>query len=185
MQRPLLILDLDETLAFATTEARPDLGVPDFRVGEFAVHRRPYLGEFLRTVASWYDLAVWSSASAPYVAGLVGRLFADGPALRFIWSSERCTRRYHPETQEYYWVKDLKKVKRAGFALERVLMIDDTPAKLERNYGNHLRVLPFEGQAGDVELRNLIPYLGFLRDVEDLRAVEKRDWRLRLPEPDG
>ncbi|WP_152049515.1 HAD family hydrolase [Tautonia marina] len=177
MSKPLLILDLDETLASATTEHRPDLGEPDFRVASFAVYRRPHLAEFLRTVAGWYDLSVWSSASGPYVLALVGGLFPDPSSLRFVWSCERCTRRLHPETQEYYWVKDLKKVKRVGFALERVLMIDDTPAKLERNYGNHLRVHLFEGQPADTELRDMLPFLDRLRTVENMRAVEKRYWR--------
>ncbi len=177
MSRPLLILDLDETLVYATAEPRPDLGDPDFRVAAFAVYRRPHLAEFLRAVGGWYDLAVWSSASGPYVAALVGGLFPDPSSLRFVWSCERCTRRFHPEAQEYDWFKDLKKVKRAGFALERVLMIDDTPAKLERNYGNHLRVHPFEGQPEDTDLRDLLPFLERLRTVENLRSVEKRQWR--------
>src|SRR5262249_4819327 len=128
-----------------------------------------YLDEFLGFVEARFDLAVWSSASGPYVSALVGHLFPRPSALRFIWSCERCTRRFHPENQDYYWVKDLKKVKRAGFALERLLMIDDTPEKLERNYGNHLRVGPFEGQAGDTELRDLIPFLSRLCSVEDVR----------------
>lgn len=178
MNKPLLILDLDETLAHATADPRSDLGAPDFRVADFAVYRRPHLAEFLRAVGGWYDLAVWSSASGPYVAALAGRLFPDPSSLRFVWSCDRCTRRLHPETQDHYWVKDLKKVKRAGFALERVLMIDDTPAKLERNYGNHLRVRPFEGRPDDTELRDLLPFLARLRAVENMRAVEKRHWRL-------
>ncbi len=56
-------------------------------------------------------------------------------------------------------------------------MIDDTPEKLERNYGNHVRIRPFEGQADDTELRDLIPFLNWLCSVEDLRSVEKRNWR--------
>ncbi len=178
MPRTLLILDLDETLAYATDEGGPEAGLPDFRVANFAVYRRPFLTEFLRTVSAWYDLAVWSSAGQTYVASIVGRLFPDPASLQFVWSCERCTRRLDPENQEFVWLKDLKKVRRAGYALERVLMIDDTPAKLGRHYGNHIRVRPFEGQRDDTELRDLLPFLERLRNIENVRRVEKRHWRL-------
>jgi TFIIF-interacting CTD phosphatase-like protein len=177
LARHLLILDLDETLVYSTAEPRDDLGPSDLQIGEYCVYRRPCLDEFLGFVATCFDLAVWSSAGSAYVSALVGYLFSTPSSLRFVWASERCTRRFHPENQDYYWVKDLKKVKRAGFALQRVLMIDDTPEKLERNYGNHLRIRPFEGQADDTELRDLIPFLCWLCSVEDLRSVEKRNWR--------
>jgi TFIIF-interacting CTD phosphatase-like protein len=177
LPRHLLILDLDETLVYATEQPRDDLGPGDLRIGEYTVYRRPFLDEFLRFVEGHFDLAVWSSAGGLYVAELVAHLFPPPSPLRFVWSCERCTRRFHPETQDHYWVKDFKKVKRAGFALEHVLMIDDTPEKLERNYGNHLRVRPFEGQADDTELRDLIPFLNRMLLVEDMRSVEKRNWR--------
>lgn len=38
-------------------------------------------------------------------------------------------------------------------------MLDDTPQKLERNYGNHLRISPFEGDPDDSELANVVPFL--------------------------
>lgn len=179
LTRHLLTLDLDETLVYATPEPRADLGSADFRVGEHHVNRRPYLDGFLNSAKTAFDLAVWSSASKPYVSELAERIFPTPTDLRFVWSCERCTRRFHPEKQDYYWVQDLKKVKRAGFALERVLMIDDSPEKLERNYGNHLRVTAFEGQSADTELRELKRFLVRLLAVVDVRPVEKRNWRQR------
>ena len=45
MQRQLLILDIDETLVYATETPleRP----PDFRVGPFVAYRRPHLHKFI------------------------------------------------------------------------------------------------------------------------------------------
>jgi len=175
VDKHLLILDLDETLIYGTEEPldRPH----DFRVAHYFVYRRPYLGEFLSAVSGWFDLAVWSSASHLYVAGVVSALFPDPTGLRFVWASNRCTRRFDPEWQDYYWVKDLRKAKRAGYPLERVLMIDDSPEKLERHYGNLLWVRPFTGQQEDTELRMVLPYLDSLRGAENLRTIEKRYWR--------
>jgi RNA polymerase II subunit A small phosphatase-like protein len=56
-------------------------------------------------------------------------------------------------------------------------MIDDTPQKLERHYGNLIRVSPFEGDSSDNELRNLLPYLNWLRSFDNVRTIEKRWWR--------
>mmetsp|Transcript_25400 Transcript_25400/g.61179 ORF Transcript_25400/g.61179 Transcript_25400/m.61179 type:complete len:241 (+) Transcript_25400:103-825(+) len=58
-----------------------------------------------------------------------------GQQLDFVWTAERVTRRYDPFLYTHYDVKDLRKVKRRGYALERVLIVDDTKRKAERNYG--------------------------------------------------
>ncbi|WP_435018189.1 NIF family HAD-type phosphatase [Tundrisphaera sp. TA3] len=177
MDKPLLILDLDETLIYAEPGNPSDDRPVDFHIPGHRVLRRPYLTEFLETTGLWFELAVWSSASTPYVRSMVAKIFPAPEALAFAWSSDRCTLRYHAELQTCYCVKDLKKVKRLGYDLGRVLMVDDTPSKLERNYGNHLPVDPFEGQPGDTELRDVLPFLDRLREAEDVRRIEKRAWR--------
>ncbi|WP_254512628.1 HAD family hydrolase [Anatilimnocola floriformis] len=174
---PLLILDLDETLIHARES--PLQRPPDFEAGPFAVYQRPMLREFLAAVAQQYRLAIWSSASADYVTVIVERM-APPVELDFVWSRSRCTPRYHLELMERYWVKDLKKVKRLGFDLSRVLMVDDTPSKLERNFGNAVYVRPFEGDATDEELPRLATYLLSLAECADFRRVEKRGWRSRV-----
>jgi RNA polymerase II subunit A small phosphatase-like protein len=175
MDKQLLILDLDETLVHGAET--PLERKPDFLIGLYSVYRRPFLGEFLAQVYEWFRVAVWSSATRPYVQGVVEEVFAGPRELVFVWSRERCTQCLDPEFQEYYWVKNLKKVKRLGHALERVLVVDDSARKLERQYGNHLRVRPFFGEPSDTELRDVLPFLNRLRDVDNLRTVEKRFWR--------
>jgi len=71
----------------------------------------------------------------------------------------------------------LKKVRRAGFELERVLVVDDSPEKLERNYGNIVVVSEFIGDPADRELLELADYLSELADEGDFRRIEKRAWR--------
>ena len=79
--------------------------------------------------------------------------------------------------RQYYWVKDLRKVRRLGYDLRRVIFIDDTARKLERSYGNLVRVRPFKGDPDDDELLHLARYLDRLDREENIRAVEKRYWR--------
>src|SRR5262249_54672810 len=153
--------DLDETLLHATPV--PFAQPADFRVGDYFAYRRPFLADFLAAVSDWYDLAVWTSSSAGYAHCVVAQLFAGPDALRFVWARERCTPRYHPELLDYYWIKNLDKLKRKGYRLDRVLVVDDSPEKLSRHYGNLVRVQPFEGDPDDVELRELLPFLDWLR----------------------
>jgi RNA polymerase II subunit A small phosphatase-like protein len=79
--------------------------------------------------------------------------------------------------RQYYWVKDLKKLRRRGYRKEQIIIVDDTPRKLERSYGNLVRVHPFEGDPSDDELLYLMRYLDRIREEENIRIIEKRGWR--------
>ena len=60
-QRMLLILDIDETLLYATVSPldRPE----DFRLEDFFVYLRPHLGEFLSLCSSHFKHAIWTASS--------------------------------------------------------------------------------------------------------------------------
>ncbi len=172
--RLLVICDLGETLVHATQD--PALDPPDFMVDEYRVRRRPQLAEFLRSVSRFADLAVWSSASDSYVAEIVQQIVPSEVSLRCVWARSRCTRRRDMDQFEEYWVKDLKKVKNLGYSLERILIVDDSPEKIERHYGNHVRIEPFYGELDDCTLPKLAAYLERFAVMENVRTVEKRGW---------
>ncbi len=175
MDRPLLILDLDETVIRATEEEPPN-GF-DFRAFRYFVRKRPHLDTFLRTVRQWYDLAVWSASADDYAHQVVEDALGGSSGLCFVWARSRCTLRFDEETREHYFAKNLRKVKRSGFDLKRVLIIDDYSANVRQNFGNHLRLQPFEGEPTDRELLDVIPFLRWLKDQDDFRKIEKRGWR--------
>jgi carboxy-terminal domain RNA polymerase II polypeptide A small phosphatase len=174
MIRKLLILDLDETLLFATESALDR--VEDFQVGPYYVYLRPGLSAFLSVCFQCYDVAVWTSSSSTYAAGVVPKVFEDRD-LKFIWSSERCTSRRDFENDTYVNTKNLAKVKRRGYDLAQVVTVDDTPMKYSRNFGNLVRVTEYLGGVDDDELFKLGQYLKELALVPNVRVVEKRYWR--------
>ena len=107
------------------------------------VYLRPHLRPFLEFCGDRFDLAVWTASSSDYAHAVVTQVFGSLERLRFVWSRTRCTIRYDHDAQSQYWVKDLKKIRRIGYALERVIVIDDTAKKHEPNYGTLVRVYPF------------------------------------------
>ena len=73
------------------------------------------------------------------------------------------------------FIKDLRKIRRRKYDLSRVLVVDDSPEKLARNYGNLVRVPPYTGEADNV-LEKLSSFLQELADEPDVRPIEKRGW---------
>lgn len=182
----LLILDLDETLIHATSQKiRDDF---DFQVYHYFVHKRPYLDEFIKICSENFLLAVWSSASDDYVAEIVKKIFPQNIKLEFIWGRSRCTPIISPQIDEYGnynldtsshydYAKLLKKVKKRGFNLEKVLIVDDTRTKVMNSYGNAIYPKEYKGELEDTELQHLAKYLLTLQNEENLRTLEKRFWR--------
>lgn len=189
--RILLILDLDETLVHAS---EVPLGrAADFRVGPYHVYRRPHLDEFLDICARDFQVAVWSSASDNYAEAVVREIFPPERLPLFVWGRSRATLRrvLRPEDalldpwDHRHYRKPLAKLRRLGWRLERVLIVDDTRAKCAGNYGNAVYPSPYEGATDDDELKWLGRYLPSLRDVADVRRIEKRRWRERIADAAG
>ncbi len=181
----LLILDLDETLIHATEQ---DLGIPfAYQVGKYKVYLRSCLHEFLETCHQHFELAIWSSATEDYIGEIVQNTLPAHVKFSFIWGRNRCTPIISPRVDEYgyynmdissyyEYAKKLHKLKRKGYSLDQILMVDDTPAKLVYNYGNAIYIKPFTGLPTDQELPKLAQYLLTLQGVLDVRAIEKRGW---------
>jgi len=177
-RKTLLILDLDETLIHATAEKiRDDF---DFQVYQYFVYKRPGLTKFLTQCADHFTLAVWSSANDDYVQAVVDQIFPSDVLPAFIWGRSRCTRFIVPEqdeegfystdySQKYEFAKRLKKAARQGYDLKRTLIVDDTPEKVTKNYGNAIYIKPYLGGLVDNELPALTDYLTSLVNLRDGR----------------
>ena len=176
----LLVLDLDETLIYGAET--PLDREADFMCGDFSMYKRPGLDEFLASVFDRFEIGVWTSASDSYADCVTASLFTSDQQTSFVWGASRCTQRRDIDTHESYWVKDFKKLKRRGYELERVLVIDDTPQKHSRNYGNLIRIPAFEGDPLDDVLPKLSRYLRSLESESDVRAIEKRGWLSQVEE---
>jgi RNA polymerase II subunit A small phosphatase-like protein len=177
-EKALLVLDLDETLVHAT-EVPGDFE-PQHEVPPYFLYLRPGLSEFLAQVSGLFRLAVWTSSSPAYASAVCPLVFSEAQSLEFVWASDRCTPTRNFENDSWCSAKPLKKLKRRGYDLARVLVVDDSPEKHTRNYGNLIQVAPFTGNPNDDELAHLAAYLTKFAALPDVRTIEKRHWRRRL-----
>ncbi|MDX8404529.1 MAG: HAD family hydrolase [Mariprofundus sp.] len=171
----LLILDLDETLIHGSEE---ELDQPaDFQVGQFLVYERPYLREFMNFCREHFIVAVWTTATPNYAEAILHKVCGHDYPFEFIWCRERCTARGEGNDGEFRWIKDLKKVQKNGWNLNRMLVVEDKPENLARQYGNVIRITPYSGDRDDQELKRLMPFLLELKGIENIRKIEKRGWK--------
>lgn len=187
--KTLLILDIDETLVHATKSTlNKEL---DFKVFDYNVYVRPHLEYFIQSIENDFLLAIWSSASDDYVQEIVNKIIPQDVDLEFVWGRSRCTYRRNLSIDEfgyfdddirnhYHYIKPLKKVKKQGYNLDRILIIDDSPHKSMDNYGNAIYPKEFTGDQSDNELKLLAKYLGTIKNKNNVRSIEKRNWRSRI-----
>lgn len=171
----LIILDLDETLVYAT-EDKLDIK-EDLRFGKYFVYKRPGLDNFLRQISQHFKIGIWSSAGDIYVAEIVKAVKPVDVKFEIVWSRSKCTQRRDLDLDFYYWEKRLSKLKKKGFRLEKILIVDDSPEKSKSNFGNAVRIKEFKGESSDNELAALFDYLLTLKYVDNVRTIEKRSWR--------
>lgn len=77
MEKPLLILDLDETLIHGLKEP---LEIDfDMLLGPYFIYFRPFAVDFLRSQSDRYQLGFWSSATISYVGPICRQLMKGNP----------------------------------------------------------------------------------------------------------
>lgn len=187
--KPLLILDMDETLI--KSECFPDDGYVEegcfdisFKSDGYFYYtkKRPFLDEFIKYAFENFNVAVWTAASEDYATNVIKNIL-NMDKLEFFFTRDRCTMKQNVYG-DYYGVKNLTKLKnKFGFEnslhfLDRVLIIDDVAETAVNNYGNLILIKSFIGDPNDTELLKLISYLEKIKDQPNYRKIEKRGWSL-------
>jgi len=171
----LIIFDLDETLIHATES---ELDRPcNFKFDEYFVYERPGLRQFLSDTAKHFSIGIWSSAGDNYVNEIVRHIKPEGVKFEIVWGRSKCSLKRDLTFDTYCFEKRLDKLKKKGFRLEQVLVVDDSPSKARTNYGNAIYIKEFTGDKSDSELQFLYEYLLTLKTVDNVRTIEKRGWR--------
>lgn len=185
----LLILDLDECLIHSVHKTELNQMSYDFYKNSFDVFdgvfrtmKRPHLEEFLKYVFTNFNVAVWTAASADYASEILEIIGVNKEDLAFFYSEKNCTPKYSYGDGwgmgHFLSYKKISKLRKRGWDINKILMIDDKPELIDC-YGNVIGIDPFYGEEDD-SLLNLIKYLDSIKDVENIRSLNKQNWKLYL-----
>lgn len=186
IEKKIIIFDLDETLIHATKQK---LNIQeDFQYEDYYVYKRPYVDEFLVACSKLCAIAIWSSADDDYVQSISNQLINDSINLDFIWGRSECwikiAKVYDEDTglkrKEYQNIKPLEKIRRKGFKMNNLLIIDDSPYKVKDNPDNYFIIEAFEGNQEDQVLKSLLSYLKIIITDGDFKEVNKDDWKKKI-----
>jgi RNA polymerase II subunit A small phosphatase-like protein len=197
-QRKLLVLDIDGTMIFAEEKANlihMQVEQPhhfELDGGSILVWKRPGIDEFLEWCFEHYDIGIWSASGSEYVHSVLTHIIADHlrSKVKFIWTSMKCTRKYYQRSWDTYampiTIKRLKKLWRRkrstshdpnsvnSYNRRNTLIVDDTPATYQTNYGNAIPIISYTGSLRDCELKRVEHLLELLISSDDVRTVNKR-----------
>ena len=90
MEKPLLILDLDETLIYSVDKKNYLIDGYDLKIdNEYFTKKRPYVDDFVKSMSVHYELAVWTAATEDYAQIIVNELFSKNNIQLEFFSAER------------------------------------------------------------------------------------------------
>lgn len=167
-RRFLIILDLNGTILCRLTKQKEIIasrGHPNYKPpaakirGEHPVYFRPYLCEFLETLASFkkenqlsIDLAIWTSAMQRNADAMVNEIIAkcSSPKIsldlfKFVWDQSKCISLPNPSLTKPLFLKPLKKILENYpelYAPDDILIIDDSKEKFTSEEQEFLLELP-------------------------------------------
>jgi len=171
--RPLLVLDIDQTLLFAsiTPLAKPY----DYQAERTWIYKRPYVDAFLHFCMAYFQVGVWTSARASFAEEIFSQVFTYLP-LVFIHNEKHCLVRQDIDGRSIS-IKPLAQLSQYGFELSRILMIDDSVEKHGMNSANLILVRPYYAIYEDNELFLLVHYLDSIKQQVNFLRLNNLHWR--------
>ncbi|XP_052367191.1 carboxy-terminal domain RNA polymerase II polypeptide A small phosphatase 1-like [Oncorhynchus keta] len=167
-----VVIDLDETLVHSSFKPvnNADFIIPveiDGTVHQVYVLKRPHVDEFLKRMGELFECILFTASLAKY-ADPVSDLLDKWGAFRGRLFRESCV--FHRGN----YVKDLS---RLGRDLNKVIIIDNSPASYVFHPDNAVPVASWFDDMADTELLDLIPFFEGLSKVEDVYTVlrQQRD----------
>jgi len=167
LKRKTLILDLDETLVHSTIKPIThhhlivDViidGVPCI----FYVIKRPHVDAFLKKVAEWYDVIIFTASMQQYADPLIDQLDTKRVVKKRLFR-ESCV------NKDGNFIKDLGLIKQD---LTSTVIVDNSPIAYSHNKENAIPIDNWLGDnPNDDALLNLLPFLNALRFTSDVRSI--------------
>lgn len=160
------IIDLDETLVHSSFKpiSNADFVVPveiDGTVHQVYVLKRPHVDSFLQKMGEMYECVLFTASLSKYADPV-----ADLLDQHRVFSS-----RLFRDSCVFHRGNYVKDVSRLGRDLDKIIIIDNSPASYIFHPDNAVPVLSWFDDPGDRELINLMPYLERIAESDDIYTV--------------
>ena len=129
----------------------------------YHVYKRPHLDFFLKKVASWYTLVVFTASMPEYADPVID--WIDGGRGVF---AKRLFRESCTQASNGSYMKDLDLIDKD---LSRVALVDNSPISYSINPANGIPISGWISDPNDEALLDLLPFLDSLRFTTDVRRV--------------
>lgn len=176
-RKKLILLDLDETLVhsdfdllypgtYDTTVTFEDtLTKEKISVG---VYFRKDLEQFLRTMKSFFELAIFTSSVKEYADAIIDSFDKSNEFFSFRLYRESCI------YLNNVYIKDLNVVSEYGYELKDVVLVDNSLYSFAGQINNGILISSFYDSKDDCELGRVCNYLiGYIENSEDVRKQNK------------
>uniref|UniRef100_A0A667XI51 CTD (carboxy-terminal domain, RNA polymerase II, polypeptide A) small phosphatase like 3 n=1 Tax=Myripristis murdjan TaxID=586833 RepID=A0A667XI51_9TELE len=165
-----LVLDLDETLMFSSLNVIEDAQYTFHTAFQDHLYKvyvilRPYVKEFLQSMAKTYEMFIYTSAKKDYAEKILDILDPQRKLFRHRLYQEDCS------CVLGHYIKDLGVLARD---LAKTVVLDNAPHTYPYHLMNTIPIKSWSGEPEDRELQKLIPYLEKLSAAEDFRELLKR-----------
>eukprot|EP01064_Diplonema_japonicum_P021959 TRINITY_DN31568_c0_g1_i1.p1 TRINITY_DN31568_c0_g1~~TRINITY_DN31568_c0_g1_i1.p1 ORF type:complete len:201 (+),score=36.91 TRINITY_DN31568_c0_g1_i1:46-648(+) len=154
--RHTLVLDMDETLLHSSFEwSAADYVMPITVDGEghtVYVRKRPHVEYFLRKVSEMFNVIVWTASVKGYAEPVIRKLLQDARVATPI----NVMYRTECDLVSDIFIKDLS---RLGVPLEKVFIVDNSPAVALRQPKNLIPISSWFSDVTDAALLDLLPFL--------------------------
>lgn len=173
--RTTLVLDLDETLVHSSLEPCDDSDFTftvNFNQQNHTVYVRcrPHLQDFMKRVASLFEIIIFTASQSIYAEQLLNVLDPKRRVFRHRVFRESCV------FVDGNYLKDLSVL---GRDLARVIIIDNSPQAFGFQVDNGIPIESWFDDRSDQELLHILPFLESLVGVEDVRPLIAQKFNLR------
>jgi RNA polymerase II subunit A small phosphatase-like protein len=169
LNRKTIFLDLDETLVHSTTSPPPDRfdfvvrPIIDGAPMDFYVVKRPGIDELLESLASRFEIVVFTAALKEYASLVLDWLDRN----RFI------SHRLYRDSCRNIDGKLVKDLSHVGRDLKSVVIVDDNPVSFSNQPENAILIKPFVDDICDRELWKLKSFFDGSECFDDMRDAIK------------
>eukprot|EP00830_Metopus_es_P012486 TRINITY_DN2775_c0_g1_i1.p1 TRINITY_DN2775_c0_g1~~TRINITY_DN2775_c0_g1_i1.p1 ORF type:complete len:280 (-),score=42.18 TRINITY_DN2775_c0_g1_i1:50-889(-) len=165
-----LILDLDETLVFASPKPVPgydcDITIKKRNVS-FTIYLsiRPFAIQFLEFAAKYFEVIVFTASEKAYADQAIDILDPHKKLIKYRLFRSSCL-----EAKNAF-VKDISSL---GRDLSKTIIVDNAIHSFAYNLENAILIKSYEGGDSDVSLLCLMSLLQYIKDTTDVREALKQ-----------